>query len=1086
MQTGLVTIPGIPNAESCIKALIEGGYKVRYQKLHTEDDEMQPLEQSSQSDEGDEVKLEEGSFELNVGGMTCKGCAATITAALTDVKGVTSVDVDHKAGRAVVYGEADVKECIEAIETFGYTASQKGASTSSPSVELKRENENNTETRKSGKKEKNIIAEQPPPEVVAEKNLETIELSISGMTCASCVNTIESYAMQIPHVRKINVNLMGKSGVVYYNLQEIVTNKLSKEGFAQSVASEISDLGYETVEVLRSRPGRVMIQLNRRHEDYAEADREPYCNWFSRRRVDYEPLPDMKGDKQIPEVSPKASLEEIKKLEGVNSVDLIARPPFFIATIDYSSEKIKARDIIQEINEISTLWQAQLFEESSTTEALTRKKEIEEYSRLLLISLIFAVPSVIIGMGFHWIHVLDEIMMRPLIPGVSMSTKGFIMWVLATPVQFYIGKSFYVNSWHSMKKLRPTMDVLICLGTSAAYFTSMVGIILQIVYPAFHAPDFFETAVALIAFVILGRYLENLAKARTSKAVTKLFGLQATEATLVKFDKKGDIEGETQIDVRLIEPGDYLKVIPGSKIPCDGIVTSGKTTTVEAMITGESMPVPKKVGDFVIGSTINEQGVIIIRATKVGNDTTLAQIIKLVQDAQATKGSTQELADKISGYFVPVVIAISLADFGIWYALLETGVVPQSWLTVGTNNFTFALLFGITSLVIACPCALGLATPTAVMVGTGVGAKYHVLIKGGEVLEKACKVQYILFDKTGTLTMGVPSVNEFKVVDGVSERKFWKLVGSAEADSEHPLGRCIAEYAKEKVGSFSPVTDFKAISGMGIRCTIKGSQLLIGNKRLMDKKHVSVPTEYYDMMEEFQSQGKTVMAVAYDSKMIGLISVFDEVRKDSKPLIAALRTMGIESAIVSGDNKKTVSTVAKELGITKVFAEVLPADKKDKVEELQKAGYIVAMVGDGINDAPALTKADVGIAVGSGTDVAMESASIVLMRTSLFDILLAIDISRKTYNRIKLNFGWAFVYNLVSIPIAAGVFFPLMLATIPPWVAGLAMALSSISVLLSSLLLKRYTPPSIWTEQEKIRKEKQAKRNKEKHVTLEE
>lgn len=487
----------------------------------------------------------------------------------------------------------------------------------------------------------------------------------------------------------------------------------------------------------------------------------------------------------------------------------------------------------------------------------------------------------------------------------------------------------------------------------------------------------------------------------------------------------------------------------------------------------------------------------------MGKDTTLSQIIQLVEDAQMSKGETQALADKISGVFVPIVIALSVITFVIWMVLTSTYIVPESWVrrnsgmtqianmsenanitehamnstlshettTGGQNNFSFSILFAISILVIACPCGIGLATPTAVMVGTGLAAKFHVLIKGGDKLEKASNIQVILFDKTGTLTEGRPQVTDYKIYSSeiITEREFWSVVGSAESDSEHPLGACIAEYVKNLENiQFNSPTKFKVLSGMGIRCKIDTFSVLIGNRRLMKKHSVGLSSKINKTMRKYEEEGKTVMLVGINKQISGLIAVSDPVRKEAKQVLNNLKGKGIILGIISGDNSRTVNAIAKELCIEKVFAEVLPQDKKSKVEELQNQGLIVAMVGDGINDAPALAQSDVGIAIGAGTDVAIESADIVLMRSNLYDILVAIDISQKTYRRIKFNFFWAFLYNIIGIPVAAGVFYPIAYFALPPWGAGLAMALSSVSVVVSSLLLKRYTSPSLKTTNDNV------------------
>ena len=585
-------------------------------------------------------------------------------------------------------------------------------------------------------------------------------------------------------------------------------------------------------------------------------------------------------------------------------------------------------------------------------------------------------------------------------------------------------------------------------------------------------------------FVVGGKYMEVVAKGKTSEALSKLMDLQATHAILLRIDAaSGEVVGEEEIGIELVQQGDVLKVVPGAKVPVDGAVVFGHSSTDESMVTGESMPVNKEVGSTVIGGTINQHGVLHVRADRVGADSALAQITRLVEDAQSNKAPIQAIADKISAYFVPVVVLIAVLSFVVWISLAYT-VVPDDWIPDGQGRFLFALIFFMTVLVIACPCALGLATPTAVMVGTGLGAMHGVLIKGGAALEKAYKVNAIIFDKTGTLTYGKPVVTDVMAFGGDgawTDARFLTYLGSAEASSEHPLGRCIYEHVQRLAGdegsavAVLPAAEFEAVPGRGLQCVVEGHRVFVGNRKGMAASGAApVSAATNEQLEALENEGKTVMMMSVDGVVVGSIAVADTIKPESRQVVRMLEEMGTEVWMVTGDNRRTAQAIAKQAGIKNVFAEVMPADKAEKVKELQAKprhadtkprkdgsvqGKVVAMVGDGVNDSPALAQADVGIAIGAGTDIAMEAADVVLMKSDLLDVLTSMDISRRTFRRIKLNFVFAFGYNILGIPIAAGLFFPLFKAHLPPWIAGLAMALSSVSVVGSSLLLKRYKKP---------------------------
>ena len=583
------------------------------------------------------------------------------------------------------------------------------------------------------------------------------------------------------------------------------------------------------------------------------------------------------------------------------------------------------------------------------------------------------------------------------------------------------------------------MDSLVAIGTLAAFLYSLYTT-LQIangqIQGMHHHQLYYESAGIIIALILLGKYLESKSKGKTSEAIKKLMGLQPKTA-IVLVDGK-----EVETPIEEVEIGDILLVKPGTKIPVDGVVIEGYTSVDESMLTGESIPVEKNVGSKVTGASINKNGVIKFKAEKIGGDTALAQIIKLVEDAQGTKAPIAKLADTVSGYFVPIVIAIAV-------------VASLLWFLIGGKDIVFVLTIFISVLVIACPCALGLATPTAILVGTGKGAENGILIKGGEALESAHKVNTVIFDKTGTITEGKPKVTDIVLNNNVKEEYLIKIASSAEKGSEHPLGEAIVKYGEEKNIKFEKVDNFKAIPGAGIQVTINDESILLGNRKLMNDNNIKLG-DLEEKSNILASQGKTPMYIAVDGNLSGIIAVADVVKESSKKAIEILHDMGIKVAMVTGDNAKTANAIANQVGIDMVLAEVLPEDKSKEVEKLQNQGKFVAMVGDGINDAPALAKADIGIAIGSGTDVAIESADIVLMKSDLIDVPTAIKLSHETIKNIKQNLFWAFGYNTIGIPVAAGILYVFGGPLLNPMIAAAAMSLSSVSVVSNALRLKNF------------------------------
>ncbi|HLD04435.1 MAG TPA: heavy metal translocating P-type ATPase [Candidatus Nanoarchaeia archaeon] len=652
---------------------------------------------------------------------------------------------------------------------------------------------------------------------------------------------------------------------------------------------------------------------------------------------------------------------------------------------------------------------------------LKQQAEIARYEQLFKLSLLFAVPATIIGM----------FMMRDgfIFLGYEIPMGMMILFVLATPIQFIVGWQFYQGAWAALKNRSANMDSLIALGTSAAYFYSL--------YLAFYANEkigqYFEISAILITFVILGKWLEVKAKGKTSEAIQKLMGLSPKTAVVIRDGK------EITIQIDEVKVGDALLVKPGERIPVDGQIVSGSSSVDESMITGESIPVEKITGSIVIGGTVNKHGSFRFKATKVGTDTTLSRIVKLIEDAQGRKAPIQRFADQISAYFVPIVIFIAIATFFIWHY----------WIG---QEFSFALIAAVSVLVIACPCALGLATPTAIMVGTGKGAQQGILIKGGDALETAHKINYVIFDKTGTLTKGTPEVTDLIALKD-SEKDLLQLAGSLEQESEHPLAEAIVKEAKNKKLTLQRVSGFKAVPGHGITAKIGSKTYFLGNEKLLTQYKISVD-KIRTKKTALEEQGKTVMIVANEKEVLGLVAVADTLKETSKEAVQELQDLGVEVYMITGDNERTAKAIARQCGIKNVFAEVLPEDKANNVKKLQEQGK-VAMIGDGINDAPALAQADIGIAMGSGTDVAMETGNIVLMRNDLLDVPKAFKLSKMTMAKIKQNMFWALIYNILGIPIAAGVLYPFTGWLLSPVIAGGAMALSSVSVVTNTLLLKR-------------------------------
>ena len=724
----------------------------------------------------------------------------------------------------------------------------------------------------------------------------------------------------------------------------------------------------------------------------------------------------------------------VSKIEGVESV-----------TVNLTTEKLSAY-IDEEVADVQKIKAAveragfgwsELKEGSQQADEDRQKKEreINLLWKKFIVSAVFSLPLLYISMG-SMLSFLSFLPIPEYLEPMNYPLNFALVQILLTIPVLIAGNRFYVVGFRAIRMKSPNMDSLIAMGTTAALIYSLYST--WQIYQGnmgFVEGLYFETAGVIITLILLGKSMEAVSKGRTSEAIKKLMGLAPKTATVIKNGK------EIEISIDDVEENDIVLVKPGAKIPVDGEITEGFTSVDESMLTGESMPVDKKVGDSVFAATINKNGLIRFRATKVGDNTALAQIIKLIEDAQQSKAPIAQMADIVSGYFVPTVFVIAIASFALWMLSGET--------------LSFSLTIFVSVLVIACPCALGLATPTAIMVGTGKGAENGILIKGGEALETTHKINTIIFDKTGTITEGKPTVTDIITTGTVDSDSLLQITASAEKGSEHPLGDAIVKSAEDKGLELYPIEHFESITGQGINATIQGKQLLIGNIRLMQEMNIAVETVLKDA-DTLAAQGKTPMYIALDSKLAGIIAVADVVKPGSAKAVKKLMEMGIEVAMITGDNRRTAEAIAKQVGITRVLSEVLPQDKSGEVKKLQQEGRRVAMVGDGINDAPALVQSDIGIAIGSGTDVAMESADIVLMHSDLMDVVTAIQLSKSTIRNIKQNLFWAFAYNVAGIPLAAGVLHIFGGPLLNPIFAAAAMSLSSVSVLSNALRLRRF------------------------------
>ncbi|RST75124.1 copper-translocating P-type ATPase [Siminovitchia acidinfaciens] len=791
---------------------------------------------------------------------------------------------------------------------------------------------------------------------------EKLDIPIDGMTCAACSNRIEKMLNKMPGV-EANVNLALERASVAIDDEQVT---------AQDIAKKIEDLGYR-------------VKTEKLDLDIFGMT----CSACS------------------------AKIEKVlNKMDGIESasVNLAAET----AALELEQGVVSASEVIERIQKLG--YDAKVKTTPSEKEDF-KSKEYEKQKRKFILSAVFSLPLLYTMLG----HLPGNLAL----PVPTMLMNPWLQFILAAPVQFYIGGQFYKGAYKSLKNKSANMDVLVALGTSAAFFYSVLEGIRSLMHPGYEPHLYFETSAVLITLILLGKLFETRAKGRTTEALSHLLSLQAKDASVIRGEE------ELQVPIEDVKKGDIIVVRPGEKIPVDGELIFGETSIDESMITGESIPVGKRPGDEVIGATINKQGMVRIKATKVGKDTALAGIIKIVEAAQGSKAPIQRIADKISGVFVPIVVGIAVLTFLAWFFIIDPGNVER------------ALESSITVLVIACPCALGLATPTSIMVGSGKGAETGILFKGGEHLETAHKVNSVILDKTGTITVGKPSVTDIEV----DRDEVLSYLVSAENASEHPLADAIVRYGKELGTEMKDVTEFEAIAGHGLRAVIDGRQVLVGTRKLMTDNLV-LYHEKAKQAEDLESHGKTVMFIAVDGTLAGIVAVADTVKDHAKEAISSLKEEGIEVLMLTGDNERTAKAIADQVGIDQVYAEVLPEYKAEKVKELKAQGKVVAMVGDGINDAPALALADVGIAIGTGTDVAIEAADLTILGGDLMLIPKAFRLSHAVMRNIHQNFFWALAYNSAGIPIAAA-------GLLAPWVAGAAMAFSSVSVVSNSLRLKR-------------------------------
>lgn len=813
-------------------------------------------------------------------------------------------------------------------------------------------------------------------------NLDKTTIKIKGMSCAACVRRVENGLKALPGVKDATVNFATEQASVTYDSSLLEKDQL--EG-------KIVELGYDPVRV----------PAITRHKTTVSIGGMSCAACVRRIEKILENLPD------VDEVSVNLATSK--------------------ATLAHSSPKLDLKAVSDSIEEAGYKFLGVISEQTEDPNEKARLEELNDIRLKLVVGIILSVLIHLLAMG----HLL------PASIGASPDVLNLIQLVMTTPVVFWVGNRFLAGSWKALRQRTSDMNTLVALGALSAYFYSLVVTLFpeSFTHGELHPYVYFDGASMIVTLILLGRYLEARAKGKTSDAIRKLIGLKPSAARVIR---DGTI---IETPVEMLREGDMLQVRPGEKIPTDGEIVSGVSSVDEAMLTGESMPVGKHPGDKVYGATINQNGSLVVKATRVGAETAIAQVIRLVEEAQGSKAPIQRIADKVAAVFVPVVLLIAFITFFAWIYLPSDPSTSRAML-----NF-------VSVLIIACPCAMGLATPTAVMVGTGAAAERGILIKGGEILEKACKVNTVVFDKTGTLTKGKPSVVDILPTGNYAIQKVLVLAASVESMSEHPLAGAICEKAAGNGSNLHTVEDFESRTGHGVSGTVGASVIHVGSAKLIESLKIDV-SRFQAEIESLENDGKTVVFVARDSVLIGILGISDTLRDSSVPAILKLKEAGIKVAMITGDNRLAALSIANEIGIDKVMAEVMPAEKAGEIRRLQKTGMVVAMVGDGINDAPALSASDVGIAVGAGSDIAVEAGSITLMTNDLRLVPAAIAFSAKTMKVIRQNLFWAFFYNSLGIPVAAGVLYPFFGILLTPVIAAAAMALSSVSVISNSLRLR--------------------------------
>lgn len=1006
-----------------------------------------------------------------VEGMTCGACTSAIETGFKDVAGVKNFNISLMSERAVIDHDPAVlsaDKIIEMIEDRGFGASLV------ETKELKPERRRGEGRSGSGRR---------GPEHM------TTTVAIEGMTCGACTSAVDGLFKNADGVLRFNISLLAERAVITHDPAKLSTEqiveKIEDGGFGATIVSSV-------------------LEGSDNSHGYISSQFKIYGNLDAAQATALE--------------------EKLSALPGVQSAKLSVGTSRL--TVSHQSAVTGLRAIVEAVEEAGyNALVADNDDNNAQLESLAKTREINEWRRAFKVSLTFAIPVLIIGMILPMCAPAIDFGAFKILPGLFLG--DIICLGLTIPVQFGIGKRFYISAWKSVKHGSPTMDVLVVLGTSCAFLFSIVAMLVSIVAEPHSRPStIFDTSTMLITFVSLGRFLENNAKGQTSKALSRLMSLAPSMATIyadpIAAEKAaegwetvagsgepktplvdGNAAEEKCIPTELIQVGDVVILRPGDKIPADGVMVRGETYIDESMVTGEAMPVQKRKGSFLIGGTVNGHGRVDFRVTRAGRDTQLSQIVKLVQDAQTTRAPIQRLADTLAGYFVPTILILGFMTFVVWMILSHVlPNPPKIFLKEESGGKIFVCVkLCISVIVFACPCALGLATPTAVMVGTGIGAENGILVKGGAALETSTKVTQVVFDKTGTITYGKMSVASVTLAAAWQDsewrrRLWWTIVGLSEMGSEHPIGRAVLGAARTELGLDSEgpidgsVGDFKAIVGRGISAAIEPAtsaertryRILVGNVKFLRENGVTVPESAVTASEEINtraasgskssssssksSAGTTNIFIAIDGQFAGHLCLADTIKEGAAAAISVLHRMGVKTAIVTGDQHSTAAAVAKAIGIApdNVYAGVSPDQKQAIVTQLQAAGEIVAMVGDGINDSPALATADVGIAMSSGTDVAMEAADVVLMRpNNLMDIPVALNLARSIFGRIKLNLAWACLYNLVGLPFAMGIFLPLGLH-LHPLAAGAAMAASSVSVVVSSLLLKLWKRPAYMDE----------------------